>query len=237
MIAGTVLARVAGGDDGVDPHINFSIRPAGTRRPADRPEADPRRLEAARGDGDLPRQGQEPVRPKLSGAGVLLLSKEALQQRVLADKSSRIYECGREDIATGQIDRRVLAMLEYLRSKGFDADDHLAEVRPRLPDHLRQRLRAQRPATRSTSPTINGVPVTGHQGPGTLTDELIKDVLQLQGTMHPHQVISLEDLPGETSFALPDHYDHVHVGYHPIEAAPVRQTSSSRCSNRTSGSA
>ena len=33
--------------------------------------------------------------------------------------------------------------------------------------------------------------------------------------MHPHQVISLEDLPGETSFALADHYDHVHVGYHP----------------------
>jgi hypothetical protein len=34
--------------------------------------------------------------------------------------------------------------------------------------------------------------------------------------MHPHQVISLEDLPGETSFALPDHYDHVHIGYHPL---------------------
>ncbi len=59
------------------------------------------------------------------------------------------------------------------------------------------------------------MPVTGHQGPGTLTDELIRTVLQLQGTMHPHQVISLEDLPGETSFALPDHYDHVHVGYQP----------------------
>jgi hypothetical protein len=29
-------------------------------------------------------------------------------------------------------------------------------------------------------------------------------------------VISLEDLPGETSFALADHYDHVHVGYHPV---------------------
>ena len=57
--------------------------------------------------------------------------------------------------------------------------------------------------------------MTGHQGPGTLTDELIRTVLQLQGTMHPHQVISLEDLPGETSFALPDHYDHVHIGYRP----------------------
>jgi hypothetical protein len=34
--------------------------------------------------------------------------------------------------------------------------------------------------------------------------------------MHPHQVISLEDLPGETSFAMADHYDHVHIGYHPL---------------------
>ena len=70
---------------------------------------------------------------------------------------------------------------------------------------------------------INGIPVTGHQGPGTLVDELIRDVLALQGTMHPHQVISLEDLPGETSFALPDHYDHVHIGYYPVatEANPL----------------
>jgi hypothetical protein len=66
---------------------------------------------------------------------------------------------------------------------------------------------------------INGIPVTGHQGPGTPTDELIHEVLRLQGTMHPHQVISLEDLPGETSFAMPDHYDHVHVGYHPTASA------------------
>ena len=33
--------------------------------------------------------------------------------------------------------------------------------------------------------------------------------------MAPHQIISLEDLPGPQSFALPDHYDHVHVGYYP----------------------
>jgi len=58
--------------------------------------------------------------------------------------------------------------------------------------------------------------VTGNQGPGTLTDELLHEVLRLQGTMHPHQVISLQDLPGATSFAMADHYDHVHVGYHPL---------------------
>ena len=27
-------------------------------------------------------------------------------------------------------------------------------------------------------------------------------------------MISLEDLPGPASFAMADHYDHVHVGYH-----------------------
>src|SRR5699024_10398815 len=50
--------------------------------------------------------------------------------------------------------------------------------------------------------------------PGTITGALIREVLRLQGTMHPHQVISLEDLPGATSIAMADHNDHVHVGYH-----------------------
>ena len=114
-------------------------------------------------------------------------------------------------------------MLEYLRSKGFTltitalkCGHSFLTTSGNVSEH-------------STGDAvdiadIDGVPVTGHQGPGTLTDELIHDVLQLQGTMHPHQVISLEDLPGETSFALPDHYDHVHVGYHPIGAA-TRSTS------------
>ncbi len=45
-------------------------------------------------------------------------------------------------------------------------------------------------------PVINGIPVTGNQGPGSITDQILRDILQLQGTMHPHQLISLEDLPG-----------------------------------------
>ena len=44
-------------------------------------------------------KGKNPFNSRLSGAGVLLLSKEALQQRVLADKGLSIYPCGREDIA------------------------------------------------------------------------------------------------------------------------------------------
>ena len=60
VVAGTVLGRI-GKTGKLAPHLNFAIRPAGAGRAADRPEADPGRLEAARGDGDLPRRRQEPV--------------------------------------------------------------------------------------------------------------------------------------------------------------------------------
>ena len=105
-------------------------------------------------------------------------------------------------------------MLEYLIAKGFNltitalkCDHSVMTTSGNVSEHSS--------GDAVDIATIDGVPVNGHQGPGTLTDALIKDVLQLQGTMHPHQVISLEDLPGTTSFALPDHYDHVHIGYYP----------------------
>ena len=47
------------------------------------------------------------------------MSKAALEQRVLNDPALSIYSCGRNDIATGQIDRRVLAVMEYLVAKGY----------------------------------------------------------------------------------------------------------------------
>jgi hypothetical protein len=215
VIAGTVLARIGSAEDGVDPHINFSIRPAGRGAP----EIDPKPIldgwKLLEATAIYRADGKNPLAEDLSGAGVLLLSKEELQKRVLADKALEIYECGREDIATGQIDRRVLAMLEYLVSKGYKltitslkCGHSIMSASGYVSEHST--------GDAVDIAVIDGVPVTGNQGPGTLTDELIHDVLQLQGTMHPHQVISLEDLPGETSFALPDHYDHVHVGYHPL---------------------
>jgi murein DD-endopeptidase MepM/ murein hydrolase activator NlpD len=221
VIAGTVLARVGGGSEGSESHINFSIRPAGRGAPRIDPKPILDGWKLLEATAIYRAQGKSPFSSDLSGAGVLLLPKEELQRRVLADPGLSIYQCGREDIATGQIDRRVLAMLEYLRSKGFEltitalkCGHSIMTTSGNVSEHST--------GDAVDIAAIDGVPVTGHQGPGTLTDELIKTVLQLQGTMHPHQVISLEDLPGETSFALPDHYDHVHVGYHPT-AGPFDQ--------------
>jgi hypothetical protein len=213
VIAGTVIARVAAGEEGIDPHINFSIRPAGKGAPRIDPKPILDGWKLLEATAIYRAKGKSPF-AELSGAGVLLLSKEALQKRVLADKSLEIYECGREDIEGGRIDRRILAMLEYLSTNGYklsitslECGHGVLTTSGNVSEHTT--------GTAVDIAVINGIPVTGHQGPGTPTDELIHEVLRLQGTMHPHQVISLEDLPGETSFALPDHYDHVHVGYHP----------------------
>ena len=41
---------------------------------------------------------------------------------------------------------------------------------------------------------------------------MIKDLLLLQGTMRPAQIISLMEL-GPPTFSMADHNDHIHVGY------------------------
>jgi hypothetical protein len=217
VIAGTVLSHVAAGSEGADPHINFSIRPAGKGAPRIDPKPILDGWKLLEATAIYRAKGKNPFNAKLSGAGVLLLSKEALEQRVLHDEGLDIYQCGREDIEGGKIDRRVLAVLEYLRSKGFTLRISALECGHSI---LTEGGNVSEHSTGDAVDIaeIDGVPVTGHQGPGTLVHELIEDVLQLQGPMQPHQVISLEDFPGEVSFAEPSHYDHVHIGYRPIEA-------------------
>ena len=42
--------------------------------------------------------------------------------------------------------------------------------------------------------------------------------MQLQGTMAPHQIISLLDM-GQNTVAMGDHDDHIHVGFRPLFGA------------------
>ncbi len=219
VIAGTVLARVAAGKGGVDPHINFSIRPAGKGAPRIDPKPILDGWKLLEATAIYRAKGKNPFTARLSGAGVLLLSKEALIKRVLADEGLSIYGCGREDIASGRIDRRVLAMLEYLRVKGFELTvSSLTCGHGFLTTSGNVSEHATGDAVDISA--INGLPVLGHQGPGSVTNRLIGEILRLQGTMRPHQVISLEDWPGPVSFALGDHADHVHVGYHAVSDNP-----------------
>jgi len=214
VVGGAVIGRVGPAADGLDPHLNFAILPAGSGAAAIDPKAILDGWKLLEATAIYRANGKNALSATLGIGGVLLLPKEALQQRVLHDEALTIYECGRQDVATGRIDRRLLAMLEYLTSEGFELSITSLECGHGT---LTTSGNVSEHSTGDAVDiaTIDGVPVTGHQGPGTLADALIKTVLRLQGTMHPHQVISLEDLPGETSFAMADHYDHVHVGYQP----------------------
>ena len=52
----------------------------------------------------------------------------------------------------------------------------------------------------------------GHQQPGSITERAVKALLLLPPEVEPAQIISLIGLGGP-SFALADHYDHIHVGF------------------------
>ena len=60
--------------------------------------------------------------------------------------------------------------------------------------------------------SIGGIPVIGNQQPGGIVDRAVREILSLPSGLQPSQVISLLDLSGP-SFRLPDHGDHLHVGY------------------------
>ncbi len=59
---------------------------------------------------------------------------------------------------------------------------------------------------------LGGVSIYGNQQPGGLTEKAVRNILLLPAELRPKQVISLLGLGGP-SFALADHYDHIHVGY------------------------
>ena len=64
---------------------------------------------------------------------------------------------------------------------------------------------------------INGINIYGHQGPGSIADLTIQRLLTLQGTMKPHQIISLMTFDGaDNTVAMGDHADHIHVGWRPL---------------------
>jgi len=220
VVAGTILGRIGKTDPTLAPHVEFAIRPAGRGAP----QIDPKPildgwklLESTaiyRAKGTSPFFGRDAEHPSIGQ--VLLMSKEQLQQRVLADPNVEIYACGRRDIESGLTDRRVLAMIEFLVASG---------LKPTITSLTcgHGYLTASGNVSEHSSgnaidiAALNGIPVNGHQGEGSITDLAIRRLLTLQGALKPHQIISLMSYPGtDNTLALPDHADHIHVGFQPV---------------------
>ncbi len=218
VVAGTVLGRVGSKQDDVDelaPHINFAIRPTGRGAPAIDPKPILDGWKLLESTAIYRAIGQNPFTFNRGAtvSQILLMSQEQLERRVLADPRFEIYECGRQDIASGQINRRILAAMEYLAESGFRLT-----VTSLKCGHSYYTTAGGVSAHSSGNAidiaAVNGIPILGHQGSGSITEAVLQQLMRLQGTMRPAQLISLMSLGGP-SFAMGDHHDHIHLGYTP----------------------
>jgi hypothetical protein len=217
VIGGTILGRVAS-------HVEFEIRPAGKGAPRidPKPILDGWKLLEAtaiyRASGRNVLHGDEAG--GMSIGQILLLPKPLLEKRVLADERIEIYAGGRDDIRSGQIDRRVLATLEYLAESGlrptitslesghgyYTSSGNVSEHSSGNAVDIAQ---------------VNGIPIVGHQETGGIADQSVRRLMLLQGTLRPHQIISLLDY-GQNTLAMADHDDHIHIGFQPLFGANTK---------------
>jgi hypothetical protein len=198
----------------------FEVRPAGKGAPRidPKPILDGWKLLEStaiyRAAGKNPFWGPDSKNPSIGQ--ILLMSKEALQHRVLTDPAIDIYACGRRDIQSGGIDRRVLATLEFLSASGLKptvSTLHCGHSYLTTSGNVSEHSSGDAVDIAA----INGIPILGHQGPGSITDITIRQLLTLQGTMKPHQIISMMTFDGaDNTLSLPDHDDHIHVGFQPL---------------------
>jgi membrane-bound lytic murein transglycosylase B len=214
---GTVLGRVRTPTNASAGHLRFAIRPGG-----DQSTVDPRPIlknwsqlgaalhpQGASGENDL---------LGATASGVFLMSKDELERTVLSDPGIEIYQCGRQDVAAGKIDKRVLAVLAFLSRTGLQPTVSALEcghsemtVSGYVSEHYT--------GDAVDISAINGTPIAGHQGAGTITDLTIRTLLTLQGEFVPHQIISLMQYPGAANtLAMPEHWNHIHVGFRPTAA-------------------
>ena len=210
VTGGTVIGRV-GQPDAAQPHLNFAIRPAGRGAPTIDPKPILDGWKLLETTAIYRAAERNPFAENPTVGQVLLMSKAALIQRVLSDPALSIYACGREDIQSGQIDRRTLAVLEYLVAKGYRLTITSLKCGH---SYLTTsgNVSAHSYGAAVDIAAVNGIPILGHQGPGSITEAVVRDLMLLQGTMRPSQIITLMDL-GPPTFSMADHADHIHIGY------------------------
>jgi hypothetical protein len=141
----------------------------------------------------------------------LRAEEDRLVHRLLADERVTVYEGGREDLAAGRVDVRVVALLSYLAEAYGQvtvsslASGHRIYSRPGV-------VSAHVYGAAVDVAALGGVSILGHQQPGSVTEHAVRDILLLPAEIRPRQLISLIGMGGP-SFALADHHDHIHVGF------------------------
>ena len=211
---GTVLGHMLVPPGATDGHLRFSVRPAGDPSTIDPSTvlANWQQLGTA-----LHPQGAA-ADTELVGAtasGVFLQSAASLERTVLADPGIAMSACARHEVASGKIDRRLLAVLAFLSRSGLEpavgtlacGNGAYAQAGYVSSSHLGDAVAITQ---------INGVPIAGNQGAGSITDTAIRALLTLAGEYVPHDIVSLMQYPGApNTHARKDHGSYIEIAFLP----------------------
>lgn len=217
---GTVLGRVRVPNAARDGHLRFAIQPA-----EDAGAIDPRPVLAnwKELDAALHPQGAKGQTDLLgaTASDVFLLAKSQLELAVLSDPGIELDGRARHEVASGAIDRRVLAVLAFLSRSGLKPT---VQALHRGPASSTAAARA----SASDSDTggaveishVNGIPIAGHEGAGSITDSTIRTLLTLQGEYVPTEIISLMKYPdAKNTLATRTHSNAVRIDFQPSAIA------------------
>jgi len=236
VLAGTVLGHVGPGVSATDgapasaegdaPHVFFQIRPAGVGAPLIDPKpildgwVQLENTSIFRAKGENPFLGNSPTVGQ-----VLLESKEQLEQQVLSDSGIHLAACGRQDIQTGQVDRRVLATLEFLSVSGLSPTVSSLKCGSEAPA-VAANVAETAAGDAIDIAAVNGIPIADGSDPtrpSSIAEITIRKLLTLQGTMKPSRIVSLTSYPGAANtFAAPGHDNSIHVEFSPLQAGEAR---------------
>ncbi len=217
VASGTVLGRVRVPPGARDGHLRFAIRPSG-----DPETVNPGPILAnwAQLQTALHPRGAKATNALLgaTASDVFLLSKTQLERAVLSDPGITIDACGRHEVASGMVDRRVLAVLAFLSRSGLEPT--VSGLRCAQRQYAASGARPAGNAGDEVSiSAINGTPIAGHQGPETITDLTIRTLLTLPGEFVPHEIASLMRYPGSPdTHASSSDWNRIHLVFRPAPA-------------------
>ncbi len=169
---------------------------------------------------------------------VFLMSQSELERTVLSDPGIDLRGCDRQDVASGAVDARVLAALEFLSRSGLRptvgalrcTDSRLAAASSIDAAH-------QLGAAVDIS-AINGIPIAGHQGAGSITDLTIRTLLTLQGRFKPRQILSLMRYPdAHNTLADATQWNRIHIDFRPLSGTVVPNSAASATVAHSAGAA
>ncbi|HEY5091049.1 MAG TPA: lytic murein transglycosylase [Polyangia bacterium] len=217
---GTVLGHVLVPHAAKDGHLRFAVQPAG-----DSGSIDPRPVLAnwKELDAALHPQGAKGQADLLgaTASDVFLLSKSQLELAVLSDPGITLDARARHEIASGAIDRRVLAVLAFLSRSGLKPTVQALHRGPIL-SAAAGRLAASDSDTGGAVDLseVNGIPIAGHEGSGSIADSTIRTLLTLRGEFAPNQITSLMKYPNAANtLATRAHANAIQIDFQPSAAA------------------